>query len=284
MNKFAKIYLNLPIISQSLAVARRGISYNKGVMKNKTKRNIFLGSIIAILILSVVSTMSLLSAPMEEPAVFPTITVDKQAFIQFILTRSQASNQLILTKREKLLTLYHQHQKGQHISLHERHWLINLADEYEIDTSNLESLATWNALLKQVDIVPNSLVIAQAINESAWGQSHFAKQGKNYFGIWCYTAGCGIVPSLRSPGSTYEVQQFPTALDSVITYMHNYNTHNLYHGFRDSRFDLRRLNEKVTGLALVHSLIFYSARHQAYVDSIRAIILHYNLSQYDHSQ
>ena len=58
--------------------------------------------------------------------------------------------------------------------------------------------AKRDALLVRVDVIPPSLVLAQGANESAWGTSRFAKQGNNFFGQWCYSQGCGLVPLQRN--------------------------------------------------------------------------------------
>ena len=41
----------------------------------------------------------------------------------------------------------------------------------------------------------------QAANESAWGTSRFARIGLNFFGQWCYSKGCGMVPKRRNTGA-----------------------------------------------------------------------------------
>jgi Uncharacterized FlgJ-related protein len=43
--------------------------------------------------------------------------------------------------------------------------------------------ASIEDLLSSVDIVPTSLVLAQAAYESSWGRSRFAKHYHNYFGL-----------------------------------------------------------------------------------------------------
>ena len=75
--------------------------------------------------------------------------------------------------------------------------ILTLAEKYQLKPDDHElPVMVWH-LLQRVDVVPVSLVVAQAANESAWGKSRFAREGNNLFGIWCYTEGCGIVPKLR---------------------------------------------------------------------------------------
>tara|TARA_R110000868_G_scaffold392875_1_gene663711 strand:+ start:23565 stop:24341 length:777 start_codon:yes stop_codon:yes gene_type:complete len=205
----------------------------------------------------------------------------KSQFIHYILQRSEISNRQILKDRARLLSLYHDYKNDDRINLNNRHWLVQLSNRYDIDIAKVKTAQDWEAALKRVDIIPNSLVIAQAINESAWGRSRFAIQGNNYFGLWCYREGCGIVPERRPPGAIYEVAKFPNAQTSVNVYMHNLNTHSTYKHLRAIRYWLREQNKPVTGLALAPALVYYSTRREAYVKSITTIIQHYNLSQYD---
>ena len=41
----------------------------------------------------------------------------------------------------------------------------------------------YNSILIEADRMPINLVVAQAILESSWGQSRFAREGNNLFGI-----------------------------------------------------------------------------------------------------
>ena len=111
-------------------------------------------------------------------------------FIHFIAPKAEAANKDVAKQREKLLKL---NDNRSHLSSSDKAWVTKLAKDYGIKNPDLSKDSTWTDLTKRVDIVPTSLVVAQAANESAWGNSRFAKQGNNYFGQWCYKAGCGIV-------------------------------------------------------------------------------------------
>ena len=80
--------------------------------------------------------------------------------------------------------------------------LNDLAKKYRVETPSKEEL------LKVIDILPPSLVLAQAANESDWGRSRFAKDFNNYFGIWCFSKGCGVIPKDRDEDATHEVASF----------------------------------------------------------------------------
>ena len=127
-------------------------------------------------------------------------------------------------------------------------------------------------LLLKVDAVPPSLVLAQAALESAWGTSRFAARGNNFFGQWCHTPGCGMVPNRRHEGANHEVQIFETPFDSVAAYMRNLNSHPAYKGFREKRAELRAQRQVLNGCYVAHGLTQYSEMGDAYVENVKLLI------------
>jgi Bax protein len=202
-------------------------------------------------------------------------------FVAFMLSKAAIANSLILQQRQELLNLYHQHNDKQPLSRYDRHWLISLSQEYQTSDVNFNHAAAWQALIERIDIVPNSLVVAQAINESGWGTSRFAKNGNNYFGEWCFSKGCGLVPSQRNNGANFEVRSFPDALSSVESYMLNLNSNHLYRVFRAQRLLLRTTDKPVFGLSLTNALQMYSTKRTQYVNIISDIIENNHLAAYD---
>lgn len=132
--------------------------------------------------------------------------------------------------------------------------------------------ADFNQLLVKVQPIPEDLVLVQAANESAWGTSRFAKQANNFFGQWCFTQGCGLVPLQRGAGQKHEVRKFANPLESVSSYMNNLNTHRAYAGLRTARNNLSSKQQQVTGANLAPSLLKYSERGQAYVNELQSML------------
>ncbi|MGK2907996.1 MAG: glucosaminidase domain-containing protein [Desulfuromonadales bacterium] len=132
--------------------------------------------------------------------------------------------------------------------------------------------ALQDILLRRVDTVPPSLVLAQAAEESGWGTSRFAVEGNALFGMWTWGEE-GITPVKQRSGlGNYKIASYKTPLQSVIAYMHNLNTHQAYKKLRSRRAELRNAGSKVTGWDLASTLTKYSERGQAYVDSLRSMI------------
>jgi len=126
--------------------------------------------------------------------------------------------------------------------------------------------------LLHLDQIPESMVLAQAALESAWGTSRFVKGGNNYFGQWCYEAGCGMVPSARQQGANHEVRKFDSARESLHAYFRNINSHRAYRSLRKIRAQKRPAGQPLSGLELLAGLRNYSQRGQDYVDELRKVI------------
>jgi Bax protein len=127
-------------------------------------------------------------------------------------------------------------------------------------------------ILDRVDEIPTALVLIQAANESAWGNSRFARQANNYFGQWRFTKGCGLVPLRRNAGAKHEVQYFTSAELSVRAYIHNLNTSPSYKMLRNLRHFLRRQGKPLDAEFLAIGLKDYSERGMDYVRIIQGMI------------
>ena len=140
------------------------------------------------------------------PLAMATPPQQHQQFIRNVLAYANDANQTILEQRQRFDKIQKNYKNHHKLSAQDQEWLNKLAKQYKV-SADISNPNAWKILSKRVDILPPSLIIAQAANESAWGTSRFAKQGNNYFGQWCYTPGCGIVPKQRSAGHTYEVKK-----------------------------------------------------------------------------
>ena len=154
----------------------------------------------------------------------------------------------------------------------------DIAGMADVDTA-IEDII--NELALRIDLIPVSMALAQAANESAWGTSRFTVEGNNVFGQRCYEEGCGIVPARRVSGAKHEVEYFDTVESSVKAYFLNINTHDSYAYLRDLRLKMRERNLKLDPMSLSIGLGRYSQRGSGYVDEIQRIILQNDLRDRD---
>ena len=163
----------------------------------------------------------------------------------------------------------------------DRRWIARTAEHYDLEVPDEIDLAFLDLMLRRVDIIPPSLIMAQAANESAWGTSRFAKQGNNLFGMRSYEPGSGIVPKRRAAGATWEVAAYDSVHESIAAYIQTLNTGKSYQHLRSIRRDLRRKNQTISGTALAGGLIRYSERGHEYIAIIRSMIRSNRLLDYD---
>jgi len=205
-------------------------------------------------------------------------TDKKKAFFMGLLPMILIANQEIAREREDIMQILARHRVMETKS-GDQHRLEEIMARYGLRGHPLTDHRTRSRLLRRVDTIPPSLVLAQAANESAWGTSRFAQLGNNLFGEWTYKTGAGIVPEGRPDGETYEVRKFSSIYASIRSYMNNLNRNGAYTKLRKIRENLRNTKQPVTGIALAHGLQNYSERGEEYIREIQAMIRHNKLSR-----
>ncbi len=200
------------------------------------------------------------------------------AFVKSVLSSADKANQSILHDRERLQKLQKQHEQGKALSNADQRWVTNLATSYKVAAPSVEKSATWQELNKRVDIVPPSLVLAQAIQESGWGKSSLAKRANNFFGQRCYHKGCGVSTSTSSRSG---YAKYSSIHEAINTYMHNLNSNNAYRKMREIRFSQRSNNQMINSLALVNGMTAYSELGGGYVAKIKSVVSRLQLQRFD---
>ncbi|MEX2131119.1 MAG: glucosaminidase domain-containing protein [Pseudohongiellaceae bacterium] len=213
---------------------------------------------------------------------FPDVDVKKQMFFDFLELYIAAENKKVALTRAQLMVFAEITSRNFRLSHTERRQLMTMARDYNVETEGVSERRLVNELLKRVDIIPVSLALAQAANESAWGTSRFALEGNNIFGQWCYEQGCGLVPTRRLSSATHEVRSFATIESAVEAYFENLNTHAEYEHFRELRFQMRGQKGELNSLVLAYGLAGYSERGENYVDELQTIIQQNGLRDRDY--
>jgi Bax protein len=240
--------------------------------------------ILAELPLVEVPELIVVEDPIPDFASMLDVQEKKDTFFSFLGPYVAAVNQQILAQRQRLLVLQNKADNEQPLTRAEMAFLTELRVDYELENERLNTLNLINRLLKRADIIPQSLALAQAANESAWGTSRFAQQGNNFFGQWCYTEGCGIVPSSRVAGASHEVKSFESVLESVRSYIMNLNTFPSYQHLRDIRLELREEGQPLDGITLSEGLDSYSERGDEYIFELQSMIYSNNLLEHDRAE
>ncbi len=197
----------------------------------------------------------------------------KLLFFRLLVPGILRCNELILDDRNRLKTIA----SKASVTNKDLLWLLPLAVKYSVVNEKATTIdrKQLETLIHRVDIIPPSLAMAQAADESGWGTSRFAEQGNSLFGQWTW-GGKGIASKGKQIGKgNYKVASFDHPIDSIAAYMLNLNTQHSYADFRNKRAALRRQGKEITGLALVGSMVHYSQHGKTYVHDLENLI-HYN--------
>ena len=190
----------------------------------------------------------------------------KKAFFNYLLPEIEKQNSKIILLRNDI--------KNNNINQYK---LNDLYKYYRVKQGDKEELLT------HIDIIPSSLILAQGAYESSWGRSRFAKYYHNFFGLWCFKKGCGVVPLKRDKDATHEVAKFSSLSKSVEYYMRSINRNSAYSTLRKIRKHKRDNNLTITGIGLSEGLENYAEIGYDYVETLKEIITYNQLSKYDHA-
>ena len=194
----------------------------------------------------------------------------RELFISIVLPLILNENEKIHEDRKKLFKIL-----GKNFNtIGERVWLKRRFKEYRVADQDLAKLKI------RMDIIPVSIALAQAANESGWGTSRFALEGNALFGQWTWSKK-GISPKNKDPNQSHKILQFQILKASVRAYKNNLNTHNAYKEFREVRAKLRQSGTQITGIALTKYLKNYASIGEKYVKILEAIIENNSLTDFD---
>jgi Bax protein len=194
----------------------------------------------------------------------------KALFIKAMLPLILAVNEGIVRERREIQAARQIIAEGGSLSLPQALGVQRIMNKYgSADLGELE---------RRVDVIPPSLALAQAAEESGWGTSRFAKQANALFGHTGSLDGTAVIPSRDR---TFALRSFERLVDAVQAYCDNLNTHAAYKDFRQLRSQLRAEGKTLDSQALAGTLIRYSERGKDYIKNIRAVIRTSRLTAFD---
>lgn len=199
----------------------------------------------------------------------------KKTFIRTVLPLILKANEEVLLERRRLIDLEEHILSGHELSEEDQNWLDKLADKYDAAPGD------FAVLLRRADTVSPALALAQAIEESGWGRSRFARDGNALYGQRAWSKGTGFVPEERPEGERFEVRAFDSLLDSVRSYVVNLNRHYAYEDYRVARAQMRAGDTQLNPYELAQTLVNYSERREAYVDALRGLIATNRLDDFE---
>ena len=124
---------------------------------------------------------------------------------------------------------------------------------------------------------PQSIVIAQAAIESAWGTSRFFREANNIFGMWSKDPNePRIAAGVKREGKhTIWLRKFSNLDESIRQYYQTIGRVKDYRAFRELRFETDDVE------ILVKKLDKYSELGDKYTQILSSVIRHNKLTKYD---
>ena len=199
------------------------------------------------------------------------LSESKKDFVKTLLPLISYENQNILLERSKLDNIKIYLDNNKTLPKSDLKFLYKISKKYKLKTKDKHKYDLVKELLDLVDIIPNSIVLAQAANESGWGTSRFAREFNALFGEYTYDYSNGVVPLLRAEGEKHLVKAFKSVDKSIQSYFNNLNSHYAYEGFRQVRKIMREKNNFSNIKLLVDELDSYAADTN-YIETINSII------------
>jgi Bax protein len=196
----------------------------------------------------------------------------KKVLIETLLPLVLKENEEIISQRAELLRIK---KTSFYLTTKEMRFIEDLAVRYKVSKSDYRTML--NELITRVDVLPASLVLAQAAIESGWGTSRFALKGNNLFGIR-NSKGVGMIPREQGPECSFALSTFDTLQSCIRFYLWNINTHPEYEHLRKIR---TRGSFPYNPIELAQGLNTYSESGYAYVGKVVDTIERFNLQTFD---
>ena len=206
----------------------------------------------------------------------------KKVFLSILLPIALRGNELVLEERKLMKVAF---------STNNIYEIENFAIKYNVDNYkkiNFGSLTSsqTNKIRKELFIkinkIPISMIIAQAIIESGWGSSRFAKEGNALFGEWTWKNNVGIKPK-GNLDANFAVKSFENLLQSVNSYILNLNRHIAYKKMRVFRALIFKTGKKFNGYDTAVYLENYAEIGLDYVIKVTEMINSNKLYRFENS-
>ena len=188
----------------------------------------------------------------------------KKIFIDVILPTTLLAQRIIENKRAEL------------IKIKEKEFLSH-QDSLLLDSMLLKFNAKdIDDLILRLHPHPVSITIAQAATESAWGTSRFCREANNLFGIWSFSKNDKRIAAGKTRDKqTVYLRKYDSLPESILDYLYTIARSAAFKDFREAR------SVSDNPYRLIWFLQNYSEKRLEYVITLRNMLEHNDLHQYD---
>ena len=206
----------------------------------------------------------------------------KKVFLSILLPIALRGNELVLEERKlmKVAFLTNNIYKIEYFA--KRYNVKNYKKLNYGSLSRLQLDLIKKELLIKINKIPISMIISQAIIESGWGSSRFAKEGNALFGEWTWQNNVGIKPK-GNLDAKFAVKSFVNLLESLNSYILNLNRHTAYKKMRVFRALTFKTGKSFNGYDTAAYLENYAEIGLAYVVKVTKMINSNKLYRFENS-
>lgn len=192
----------------------------------------------------------------------------KNRYIEILLPAILVVKHNLLNEKARTERIWSRVRAKDRINRSDSAFLLSIYEKYK--SKNLQEIN-----LKQ-HMHPNSIVLAQSILETGWGDSRFFLRGNNAFGIWSFNPVDDRMPaSTARDGIIIYLKKYDNIAESVEDYYLTLANSWAFDEFREKRYTSNNPFE------LIWYLNKYSELRNDYVKKVGEIIVQNDLTQYD---
>ena len=211
------------------------------------------------------------------------INKKKSVFTAILLPIALRGNELVLEERNLMKIAFSTNNIYQ-IEYFSKKYKVKNFKKINFSSLNRLQMSTIKMeLLKKINTIPISIILAQSIIESGWGASRFAQEGNALFGQWTWKNDDGIKPK-GNLDANFSVKNFKSLLDSVNSYILNLNTHPAYKELRNFIISQYNMGKNITGNDTANFLQKYAEIGYKYVVKVKEMIRENKLSKFENSK
>ena len=211
------------------------------------------------------------------------INKKKSVFTAILLPIALRGNELALEERKLMKIAFSTNNIYQIEHFSKKYKVKNFKKTNFSSLNRLQRKVIEMELLKKINTIPISIILAQSIIESGWGASRFAQEGNALFGQWTWRNDDGIKPKGNLDAS-FSVKNFKSLLDSVNSYILNLNTHPAYKELRNFRLSQYNMGKNITGNDIANFLTRYAEIGHIYVVKVKEMIKKNKLSKFENTK
>ena len=204
----------------------------------------------------------------------------KKLFISILLPIALKGNENVLQERKSMKKAFLENNIEKIEYFSKRYKIKKVKKIKFYNMSSLQLIEVKEELLKKINQIPISMILAQAAIESGWGSSRFAKEGNALFGEWTWKKNSGLKPK-ENLKAKFSVKSFINISASVNSYILNLNSHSAYKRMRNYRSLTIKNRKKISGAKMANYLDKYAEIGFEYVIKVTSMIKNNKFDKFD---